>query len=65
VVVTVNKVRRVEKPKEKIVYRIKKVPKEVVDFKEVIVEVPVHREELVFVDPEPSPDVIKHLPVFK
>jgi hypothetical protein len=65
IVVTINKVRRVEIPKDKIIYKIKKVPREVIDFKEVTVEVPVHREELIFIDAAPAPPIIKHLPVIR
>lgn len=40
-------------------HRIKSIPKEVVEYKETIVELPTYREELVFVDPEPQPPNIK------
>jgi hypothetical protein len=60
---TVERVRLVEKPVEKIVYSIKKVPREVITYKDVVVEVPVIKEQLVFVDPEPQPPIIKYVPV--
>lgn len=41
--------------------RIVKVPKEVTEEKEVLVEVPSIREELVFVDPEPLPPVVREV----
>lgn len=57
--------KKVERPIEHKIVKVKKIPREVVKYKEVEVEVPVRKEELVFVDPEPLRPEVRHININK